>query len=50
MKKVMKKVPFIVAGIFWAWVGISLFEIIANNLNPEYIYHNWNIFVLMLGL
>lgn len=39
----------IISAILLIWLGISFFEIISNNMTPDYVYSNWNLFKLFLG-
>lgn len=36
-------------GLFSAWLVASWIDVVMHNLNPEPVYHSWNLFVLMVS-
>lgn len=48
MKKTFKKLPYIIAIIFWIWIILSFFNVINNNMPwQEHNYWSWNFFEIM---
>lgn len=52
MKKVLKIAEFVVCGVgvlAVVWFGLSVLEVMFNNLNPDYQYSALNIFTMLMG-
>lgn len=32
-----------------AWLGLSWYEVVANNLTPGYLYSDYNFFIVVFG-
>ena len=50
MKKFFKGIYATVCVGFIAWFGLSVLEVMCNNLNPDYQYCALNIFKVLMGV
>ena len=49
MKKILSNVFFGACALGVAWIGLSVLEVMCNNLNPDYQYCALNIFSILMG-
>ena len=50
MVSFLKSIPFILGGLFLLWVFLGFCEIQIHNFNPNYVYSDWNFFVVLVNL
>ena len=47
IKTALTVMMYVLAFMFLLWVFLSSVEISLNSLDPDYVYHSWNIFKLI---
>ena len=45
----LKNIPFILGGLFLLWIFLGFCEVQIHNFNSDYIYSNWNFFLVFLS-
>ena len=46
----LKNIPFILGGLFLLWIFLGFCEVQIHNFNPNYVYSDWNFFIVLVNL
>ena len=46
MKTIIQNIFFTLCGLVLLWIAVSFYEVIANNMTPDYVYNEYNFFGL----
>lgn len=47
--KTLQKIVFSTCALLLAWAFVSFVDVVAHNVDPNPVYHTWNIFILLFG-
>lgn len=46
----LKNIPFIISVLFTLWILLGFCEVQIHNFNPNYVYSDWNFFIVLVNL
>lgn len=47
--KILGTIGLLLCLACFVWLGLSWYEVISNNLTPDYLYSDYNFFIVVFG-